>query len=810
MKKIILFIILCTCIIKQTIYAQSWSALGQGIGSAYNNQVFSLQEYNGELFAGGYFTTAGNVTANSIAKWNGSNWSPAGTGIYGDVHSLCVFNDELYAGGDFSNAGGIPAIGIAKWNGNNWSSVGNIQAYVKAMTVYNGELYAAGWFSNLNSNGTSIGKWNGNSWAAVVPEDSFYSVSIECMTVYNGNLYAAGAYYQIGGGGVAEFFRITKWNGYTWTNFLTIPAGYTPDGALGNILSMTVYNGELYIAGNFTGVDTIQASQIAKWNGVSWSAVGSGINFESYPYGIDGSYYTFVKSLQVYNGALYATGGFTHCGEIQTQSIANWNGSNWSNLGLGLYGNAYPLNGSGYTMASTDTALFVGGSFNYVNGFNGVPANNIAAWKVPCTAAPSQPAIIHGNTSVCAGTQQTFFVNEISGNTDYTWTLPSGWTGSSTTNSISVVIGNTSGTISVSANNSCGNSMAQTLDVTVVPNTVPDIPGNITGNILPCAGSSQTYFIAPVLNAIDYTWILPQGWTGNSSDTSITVTISQPGGFIAVTANNDCGSSIPKVLPVSIALPPQKPRLIQGKQIVCTGTSQLYYVSPGQSATNYTWALPQGWTGNSSVDSISVVAGNNNGFISVSAYNDCGSSDYTTLAVSVDSTPSQPGNIMGNRYTTTNEFNYYSIVTVAGANAYIWTAADAIIQGQNSNSISVIWKKAGTYELSVQAVNNCGTTARRKISVTVSDYDDNNPFDLQIFPNPSNGKFYLVAKRLQDKKINLEILSVSGQRVYQEKNIQGTNNFSKPIDLNKMASGIYMVRITVNDKMIVKKLVVNR
>lgn len=808
MSKIILLILLGSSMLIHG-NAQYWSPAGSGIGSAYNHSVNSLAQYNGELYAGGYFSNAGDTVANNMAKWNGSEWSALTSGVNGMVHALCVFNGELYAGGNFSTAGGVTATGIAKWNGINWSAVGNIEADVKAMTVYNGELYAAGWFSNSGVNGTSIAKWNGNSWAEVVPEDSFYSVSIECMTVYNGNLYAAGAYYQIGGGGVAEFFRITKWDGYTWTNFLTIPASYTLDGALGAILSMTVYNGELYIAGNFTGVDTIQASQIAKWNGASWSVVGTGINFESYPYGFDGSYYTFVKSLQVYDGVLYATGGFTHCGEIQTQSIAKWNGNNWSNLGLGLYGNAYPLNGLGYTMASTDTALFVGGFFNYVNGFNGVAANNIAVWKVPCTAAPSQPAIIHGNTSVCAGTQQTFFVNEISGNTDYTWTLPSGWTGSSTTNSISVVIGNTSGTIFVTANNSCGNSTAQTLDVTVLPNTVPAIPGNITGNNLPCAGSSQTYFIAPVSNAIDYTWILPQGWTGNSPDTSITVTISQSGDFVAVTANNDCGSSIPKVLPVSIGLPPQKPGLIQGKQIVCIGTSQLYYVSPGQSAINYTWTLPQGWTGNSYVDSISVVAGNNNGFISVSAYNYCGSSDYTTLAVSVDSIPSQPGNIIGNIYTTTNEFNYYSIVTVAGANAYNWTATDAIIQGQNSNSISVIWKKAGTYELSVQAVNNCGTTARRKISVTVSDYDDNNPFNLQIFPNPSNGKFYLEAKRLQDKKINLEILNASGQRVYVKKDIQGVNNYSQLLDLKKLASGVYIVKVIVNDKVHARRIVIN-
>ena len=40
------------------------------------------------LYAGGMFTTAGGVSANSIAKWNGSAWSPLGSGIDDYVAAL--------------------------------------------------------------------------------------------------------------------------------------------------------------------------------------------------------------------------------------------------------------------------------------------------------------------------------------------------------------------------------------------------------------------------------------------------------------------------------------------------------------------------------------------------------------------------------------------------------------------------------------------------------------------------------------------------------------------------------------------------
>lgn len=49
------------------------------------------------LYAGGWFTTAGGVTTNRIAKWNGTSWSalsgPSGNGMNRQIFALAVYDD---------------------------------------------------------------------------------------------------------------------------------------------------------------------------------------------------------------------------------------------------------------------------------------------------------------------------------------------------------------------------------------------------------------------------------------------------------------------------------------------------------------------------------------------------------------------------------------------------------------------------------------------------------------------------------------------------------------------------------------------
>ncbi len=62
---------------------------------------------------------AGDVAANRIAKWDGTQWAPLGSGMDSYVSTLIGFDDgtgpALYAGGSFQRAGDIRCNGIAAW-----------------------------------------------------------------------------------------------------------------------------------------------------------------------------------------------------------------------------------------------------------------------------------------------------------------------------------------------------------------------------------------------------------------------------------------------------------------------------------------------------------------------------------------------------------------------------------------------------------------------------------------------------------------------------------------------------------------------
>jgi len=74
----------------------------------------------GDLFAGGLFSSAGGMSANRIARWNGTAWSALGTGTDSPVLSLSVLpSGEVVAGGQFITAGGSISAYFARWTGTN-------------------------------------------------------------------------------------------------------------------------------------------------------------------------------------------------------------------------------------------------------------------------------------------------------------------------------------------------------------------------------------------------------------------------------------------------------------------------------------------------------------------------------------------------------------------------------------------------------------------------------------------------------------------------------------------------------------------
>ena len=196
---------------------------------------------------------------------------------------------------------------------------------------------------------------------------------------------------------------------------------------------------------------------------------------------------------------IYCSGG----GGVIAKSVDG--GTTWNTLISGSINN---LRGSFYTSANRGFVVGDLGDILYTNN-GGVTYTNLSIqangllgiyflnpdtgyacgalgtvlkYSPPCT--PADPAFIAGSPSVCENDTETFYTNSITSATSYSWTVPPGaiiGSGQGDT-SVTVIFGNTSGTIGVSAINSCGSSLPFTIAVTVSTAPIPGV--SYIGNTL--------------------------------------------------------------------------------------------------------------------------------------------------------------------------------------------------------------------------------------------------------------------------------------------------------------------------------------
>ena len=125
---------------------ENWDDRFVAVGA--NNTITAVVvDGAGNLYAGGTFTTIGGVTANRVAKWNGTIWTPLGNGTNGNVSTLALDpSGNLYVGGAFTTAGDVTANRIAMWNGSSWSDLGGGMDNTVSTLAFDrsGNLYAGG------------------------------------------------------------------------------------------------------------------------------------------------------------------------------------------------------------------------------------------------------------------------------------------------------------------------------------------------------------------------------------------------------------------------------------------------------------------------------------------------------------------------------------------------------------------------------------------------------------------------------------------------------------------------------------------
>ncbi len=332
--------------------ALSWSALGTGT----NDDVDALVGLpNGQLIAGGGFSTIDGVSADRIASFDGTVWSPLGAGVNGDVNALLALpNGDLIAGGSFSTAGPVQALRVARWDGTSWSDMAvgigpGSGSRVSSLALRpNGDIVAGGWMRQANGTPASpIRIWNGTNWAGV----PFSPVQTEARAVAclpNGDVIVGGQFTSMPGVSVNY---IARWDGSSWSAL-----GAGPNNGVNNwVHTMTVAsNGDLLVGGNFTLAGISPAFKIARWDGSTWSPIGNGISTYTSDY--------VLAITELTNGDIVAGGNFDMTGDGPARNIARFDGSTWSPVAPGTDAAVTAQ----VVMANGD--LVVGGSFRTIEG----------------------------------------------------------------------------------------------------------------------------------------------------------------------------------------------------------------------------------------------------------------------------------------------------------------------------------------------------------------------------------------------------------------------------------------------------------
>lgn len=209
----------------------------------------------------------------------------------------------------------------------------------------------------------------------------------------------------------------------------------------------------------------------------------------------------------------------------------------------------------------------------------------------------SQPGGISGTTSVCEGSTQNYIVSPVADAVSYTWTKPSGASGSSTTNSIDITFSQISGIISVTATNGAGCASA-TSSLSVNVNYLNHY--TVNGGGTTCPGVGIPVSLQGSTNGIVYKLYLNGSWqsgdmiTGNGGN-NVTWNKSYPGTYTIKGVVNGCEIPMYGSATISNYAQSTNPTGISATvNPVCQGSNTMLSQTGGALGYNANWVWYSG------------------------------------------------------------------------------------------------------------------------------------------------------------------------------------------------------------------------
>lgn len=191
----------------------------------------------------------------------------------------------------------------------------------------------------------SFGERDGEVWVdsgSGLTSIGAFKGRVRRLAWYSGALWVAGAFELAGTPTVSN---LAVWDGLSWTT----PPGGAADGP---VYDLSVSDGELLVAGGFGNLGGIAAQKAAGYDGAQWTAY-------DYP-----SAFLVYALRRASGGELYAGGALGSLDEAG--GLARWDGSAWQIVGGGLA--QYATRGVVSDLVEHDGVIDVVGCFNSAGG----------------------------------------------------------------------------------------------------------------------------------------------------------------------------------------------------------------------------------------------------------------------------------------------------------------------------------------------------------------------------------------------------------------------------------------------------------
>ncbi len=344
----------------------AWAGLSSNANDGdVNGSITSVaQGPNGEIYILGSFEDAsGEANADYVARWNGSRWVGLGQSASGDgVFSCtddCYFSEiaisptgDVFIAGSFDVVGLVDQQSLMKWDGSSWTSViSDADAVIyKMLFTAEGDLYVSGEFQNLADipEADNVAKWNGSSWSALGSDGSgngAFDWAYAMAFGSDNSLYVSGYFPDTSGTSSAGY--LARWDGTTWSAVGTASVDGQEFASFAYSLLVDSSTGRdvLYAGGCMEWGD--QSVSVARYDGTTWEELSG-------DHSLNGCVYDMEIAP---TGALVVAGDFTSEIYPNMTGLATWTNDQWYALGKnqGAYFNSLEI--------TSDSRLIVGGAF---------------------------------------------------------------------------------------------------------------------------------------------------------------------------------------------------------------------------------------------------------------------------------------------------------------------------------------------------------------------------------------------------------------------------------------------------------------